>query len=59
MSMMALTHVPATKPSCTAIVSHAVVLVPTRHSAIMPGAATVALNQGVIPSTIATDSTTN
>src|SRR5689334_15230764 len=49
----ALTSAPSTNPSCTAIVSHAAVPEPDSHSAIIPGAATVALNQGVMPNTMA------
>src|SRR4029434_3705512 len=52
-SKTALTNVPSTNPSWTAIVSHALTLGVVAHSAIIPGAATVALNHGVIPSTIA------
>ena len=39
------------------MVNQAVVAGPARHSAIIPGAATVALNHGVIANTIATEST--
>src|SRR6476660_5268665 len=53
----ALTNVPSTNPSWTAIVSQAPTLGVAFHSAIIPGAATVALNQGVIPRTIPRAST--
>src|SRR4029453_13802490 len=46
---IALRHVPTTNPSCTAMVSQALVLGWVRHSAIIAGAVTVALNQGVMP----------
>jgi hypothetical protein len=52
-SSSALINVPNTNPSCTAMVNHVLTPGVVRHSAIMPGAATVALNHGVIPRTIA------
>src|SRR5688572_6403575 len=56
-SRTALMNVPSTNPSWTAIVNQALSAPDTRHSAIIPGAATVALNQGVIPRIIAVDNT--
>src|SRR5688572_26389382 len=58
-SSMALKNVPATNPSCTIMVSHAAVAGALPHSAIIPGAATVALNHGVIPRIIATERATS
>jgi hypothetical protein len=56
-SNTALTNVPRTNPSWTATVNQALVLGLAFHSATIPGAATAALNHGVIPRIIARAST--